>query len=169
MSLAAETPFPVLLGDGRPVRPAWELAKLAFGRSDHTIVALLTGLTDGVPRLFRGASEKLAGIGHELRQEMLSLMGDDGIWLYPPFTRTAPRHGEPVWDVVRLVMPFAYTGIINILGFPATEVPLGLDGKGLPLGVQVISKPHADHVTIAVAMELERELGGWTPPPMATA
>lgn len=169
MSLAADTSFPVLLGDGRRVRPAWELVKLAFGKSDHTIVALLTGLTDGVPRLFRGRSEQLARMGGALREEMLSLMGDDGIWLYPSFTRPAPRHGEPVRDVIRLVMPFAYTGIVNILGFPATQVPLGLNAEGLPLGVQVISKPHADHVTIAVALELERELGGWVPPHMARA
>ena len=48
--------------------------------------------------------------------------------------------------------------------FPATQVPLGLSGEGLPLGVQVISGPGNDHVTIAVAEELERIFGGWVPP-----
>jgi fatty acid amide hydrolase 2 len=37
----------------------------------------------------------------------------------------------------------------------------------LPLGFQVVSAHGNDHVTIAVAMELERALGGWTPPPLA--
>ena len=32
---------------------------------------------------------------------------------------------------------FAYTAIWNIMGLPVTQVPLGLDKNGLPLGVQV--------------------------------
>ena len=36
-------------------------------------------------------------------------------------------------------MPFnyAYTGVWNVVGVPVTQVPLGLDKNGLPLGVQV--------------------------------
>jgi fatty acid amide hydrolase 2 len=45
-----------------------------------------------------------------------------------------------------------------------TQTPLGLDRQGLPLGVQVVAGPGRDHVSIAVAMELERVFGGWTPP-----
>jgi fatty acid amide hydrolase 2 len=45
-----------------------------------------------------------------------------------------------------------------------TEVPLGLSDGGLPVGVQVAAAPGADHVTIAVAQELERVFGGWVPP-----
>lgn len=47
---------------------------------------------------------------------------------------------------------------------PVTQVPLGLDGRGVPLGVQVAGANGKDHVTIAVAEELERRLGGWVPP-----
>ena len=45
-----------------------------------------------------------------------------------------------------------------------TEIPLGLNRRGLPLGAQVVAAPGNDHVSIAVAMELERRLGGWVPP-----
>jgi len=48
---------------------------------------------------------------------------------------------------------------------PVVEVPLGLDAKGLPLGVQVAARPGNEHVAIAVALELERVFGGWVPPP----
>jgi fatty acid amide hydrolase 2 len=41
---------------------------------------------------------------------------------------------------------------------------LGLNGRGLPLGVQVAARQDNDHVSIAVAMALEEELGGWVPP-----
>ena len=45
-----------------------------------------------------------------------------------------------------------------------TQVPLGLGERGLPLGVQVAAGPGRDHVSIAVALELERVFGGWVPP-----
>lgn len=167
MSLASDTPFATLLGNGRPVRPGVELVKWAAGRSDHTIMAILTSITDPIPRRFPARARRMADLCRELRAEIDSLLGEDGIWLYPPYTKPAPRHGEPVREAVRLTMPFAYLGIMNVLGLPSTQVPLGLNARGLPLGVQVASLPHADHVTIAVALELEKEFGGWTPPSMA--
>lgn len=73
--------------------------------------------------------------------------------------------------------------IFNIFGFPITQVPLGLGSWGVPLGVQVyrlivnyfqasnnfcfnkvIGNLHNDHLTLAVAAELEREFGGWVSP-----
>ena len=57
-----------------------------------------------------------------------------------------------------------YTGIINVMQLPATQVPLGLGTEGLPLGVQVVAGRGRDHVSVAVAQHLERELGGWVPP-----
>ncbi len=88
------------------------------------------------------------------------MLGENGVMLYPPFPTTAPRHHAP------LLQPwqFMYTAIINAVEMPATAVPLGLDERGLPTGVQVIASHGNDHVAIAVAMELERELGGWAPP-----
>jgi len=59
---------------------------------------------------------------------------------------------------------FVYTAIINVMQLPATQIPLGLGRDGVPLGVQVIAAPARDHLTIAVAHQLEREFGGWVPP-----
>jgi fatty acid amide hydrolase 2 len=54
--------------------------------------------------------------------------------------------------------------VFNLLGLPVTEVPLGLNLKGLPLGVQVAAADGNDHLTIAAALALERRFGGWVPP-----
>jgi fatty acid amide hydrolase 2 len=88
------------------------------------------------------------------------VLGDRGVMLYPSFPRVAPRHRTP------LLAPFqfAYTAIFNVMEMPATQVPLGLDARGLPLGVQVVAPRHQDHLSIAVAMALETSLGGWVPP-----
>jgi fatty acid amide hydrolase 2 len=55
--------------------------------------------------------------------------------------------------------------IFNMAGVPVTEVPLGLSAEGLPMGIQVAAGPGADHLSIAIALELEAVFGGWTPPP----
>jgi len=78
-----------------------------------------------------------------------------------PEQRTAaPLHRTP------LLAPFqfAYTAIFNVMEMPATQVPLGLDARGLPLGVQVVASRRQDHLSIAVAMALETMLGGWVAP-----
>ena len=84
----------------------------------------------------------------------------EGVLLHLVSSRVAPRHsrtnGRP-W----LFTPAA---IFNLAGVPVTEVPLGLDRDGLPLGIQVAAGPGRDHVAIAVALELERVFGGWVPP-----
>jgi fatty acid amide hydrolase 2 len=54
--------------------------------------------------------------------------------------------------------------VFNLAAVPVTQVPLGLGSRGLPLGVQVAAGPGRDHVSIAVAMELERVFGGWVTP-----
>ena len=61
---------------------------------------------------------------------------------------------------------FAYSGVWNMLLFPATVVPLGLSARGLPIGIQVIGARGQDHLTLAVAQELERAFGGWRPAPI---
>jgi fatty acid amide hydrolase 2 len=85
----------------------------------------------------------------------------DGVLLHPPAPKVAPRHGGTVgrlWWIHPML-------VFNLAGLPVTQVPLGLNEDGLPLGVQVAGGRGGDHRTIAVAMELERVFGGWTPPP----
>ena len=48
----------------------------------------------------------------------------------------------------------AATAIFNVMELPATQVPLGLDNAGRPLGVQVVADEGQDHLTIAVAIAL---------------
>ena len=60
--------------------------------------------------------------------------------------------------------PHLDTAVFNLAGTPATQVPVGLEDRRLPLGVQVVGAEGNDHVTIAVACALERALGGWVDP-----
>ncbi len=156
--MAAEggTSFTSHLGNGGELRLGREVVRWLLGRSGHTLPALGLAITESLP-LPHGRYLRL---GATLRERLLEIMGPDGVLLYPSFTSPAPRHFQP------LLRPFdyVYTGIINVMGFPATQVPMGLNANGLPLGVQVVGAPGNDHVTIAVARHLERVFGGWIPP-----
>jgi fatty acid amide hydrolase 2 len=98
-----------------------------------------------------------------LKAEISRDIGGHGVLLYPSYPTVAPKHHRPLLPPLQWV----YTAIMNVMELPVTQVPLGLDGDGLPLGVQVASIHGHDHVTIAAAMELEKALGGWVPPALA--
>jgi amidase len=50
-------------------------------------------------------------------------------------------------------------------GLPATAAPIGLSETGLPIGVQIIGPYLEDRTPIAFAALMEREFGGFVPPP----
>ena len=160
MEAAGGTPFRELLGEGEPVPLVREAIRFMAGRSDHTLPALVLALVEKFPALQGESGQKLLNRGRELRRQIEAQMGE-GIMLYPSYSCCAPPHRWPL----RHPFDWVYTGIINVLEFPATQVPLGLNEEGLPLGVQVIARHGADHRTIAVALELERAFGGWVSPP----
>ncbi len=123
--------------------------------------ATVLKVVDSAPlrRVRTRAARRLIDSAQRANDSLIELIGD-GVLLYPPFPRLAPKHrhtiGQP-WLATN-------TAIFNLYGLPATQVPLGLSNSGLPLGVQVVARPGHDHVCFAVALELERALGGWIDP-----
>ena len=130
-------------------------------RGPHTMpTAILLATESLFARLPARRMRRALAAGEALSREVEAVIGD-GVLLHPPHARVAPRHGRTVgrgW----LVTP---TAVFNLLGLPVTQVPLGLNPAGLPLGVQVAAGRDRDHLAIAVALELERAFGGWVPPP----
>ncbi|KAM9717992.1 fatty-acid amide hydrolase 2-B [Menidia menidia] len=152
-------PFSELMGEpGRPAWPFWELLKWMLGRSNHTMAAISLGLLEATR--WSKTSAFVVQQKEELQRELDQLLGPDGVLLYPSHPRVAPPHHHP------LLRPFdfAYTGILNILGLPVTQCPLGLGPEGLPLGLQVVAGRLQDHLTLAVAVHLEKAFGGWRDP-----
>lgn len=134
---------------------------LAGRERPHTIATiLLLGAEYLGSRVPERRTRRAIAAGRAFARELADTVGD-GLLLHPPFARVAPRHGRTVgrpWVI-------AHMAIFNLGGLPVTQVPLGLDRDGLPLGVQVAAAPGKDHVTIAAALALERAFGGWVPPP----
>jgi fatty acid amide hydrolase 2 len=63
-----------------------------------------------------------------------------------------------------MCLNFAYAAIFNVLGLPVTQCPLGLGRLGVPMGIQVVAGLYNDHLTLAVAKEIEKAFGGWVCP-----
>ncbi|CAG9832534.1 unnamed protein product [Diabrotica balteata] len=96
----------------------------------------------------------------KLREQLLAKLGNNGVLLYPSAPFPASYHHAAYlrpWN-------FHYFVIWNVLKFPVTQVPMGLNKEGLPVGIQVVAAPYQDHLCIAVAKELEKAFGGYVPP-----
>jgi amidase len=60
----------------------------------------------------------------------------------------------------------AWPGIATLPGLPATAIPVGLSREGLPVGVQIVGPWLEDRTPLKLAELIEREFGGFVPPPM---
>lgn len=134
------------------------LRSLLAGGASHTLPTRLTVLAEALPSS-AATRVKLLAQSRALAAELVEAIGE-GVLLHPAQLSVAPPHrrtyGRP-W----ITTPAA---VFNIAGVPVTEVPLGLGTDGLPVGVQVAAAPGADHLSIAIAVELEAVFGGWVPP-----
>ena len=104
-----------------------------------------------------------------LRANILRQMRDVPILLSPVSTTTAFRHGVGTWrpgvkQCYRDTMRFSQW--LNLTGFPGASVPASVSAEGLPIGVQVIGRPHEEELVLAVAERIERARGPWPAPPI---
>ncbi len=90
----------------------------------------------------------------------ICLLGDDGVLLYPSNSTPALYHHQALLRYAN----FQYTGVINMLGLPSTQCPLGLGSWGVPLGIQIVGAKKRDRLCLALALEVEKMAGGWVPP-----
>jgi fatty acid amide hydrolase 2 len=130
------------------------------GTGPHTVPTLLLLAFERLgERIPDRRVRRAVAAAKSFAQEVEGVMGD-GVILHPPHARVAPKHGRTVgraWAITP-------TAIFNLLQLPVTQVPLGLNRRGLPLGVQVAAPHDRDHVAIACALALESSVGGWVPP-----
>lgn len=129
-------------------------------RGPHTRALRLLLMSEWMTgKLPQGRLRKAAAARVAFAREVVDTIGD-GVLLHPTHPRVAPRHGQTVGKPWLLTT----TAVFNLAGVPVAQIPLGLNARGLPTGVQAAAGPGRDHVAVAVALELERALGGWVPP-----
>lgn len=160
LSAAPGPSYAELLADGGSFHLGRELLRSLWGGSPFTLPSLGLALLEKIPKLLPGGADRLRNKGAALKAELVDRIGPMGVMIYPSYAEPAPRHRMPLLPPTR----WAYTCILNVMELPSTQVPLGLERRGLPLGVQVVGIHDHDHVTVAVALALEKAFGGWVPP-----
>jgi len=110
------------------------------------------------------------------QRQFSSLFEQVDVVLCPAMAVTAYRHdhSEPVHlrrlDIDGQPAAYSSTGLAwaaaaTSTGLPAAVVPIDRGDSPLPIGVQVIGPYLEDRTVLAFAAHLEREFGGFVPPP----
>jgi len=90
-----------------------------------------------------------------LRESSLKFMSDFEILVSPPCSNAAPKPQNAGF------LDYSYASLFNLLGWPAAVVRVGRTASGLPKGIQIAGCPWKEHEVLAVALLIERKLGGW--------
>ncbi|KAG8196361.1 hypothetical protein JTE90_009579 [Oedothorax gibbosus] len=135
----------------------WELFKSLFRASKHTLPAIYFGLVD---RRDKDDFYHECLKNYEvLKKKFEDMLQGDAIFLIPTQAE-APSH---YLMTIPKYPNIGYTCIFSILGYASTNIPAGFS-QGVPIGIQAISLPFQDHLTIAAALELDKVFGGWVSP-----
>ncbi|EPY31321.1 fatty-acid amide hydrolase [Strigomonas culicis] len=127
-----EAKFCDLMAEGHPVDPAvgyarvnWfqELFRWMGGRSRHTLPAITLCIMETLELLLPSwMTISKMGIIIPFKEQLETLLHEDGILLCPTFPAPAPRHHYCFWNPLQ----FQYTAAFNVLRLPATAVPVWL-------------------------------------------
>ena len=153
-------PFVNIMGDGEAISLVDETLNFLLRRGKITLPGLAVALVEKPGQLLSGRNKKILALADDLRQRMEERLGESGVLICPVFSTPAPKHGFVWADLLGI----GYSGLINILGFPSTVIPVYYNEDGLPVSVQIIAARWNDHVTLAVAGILENIFGGWKLP-----
>ena len=74
----------------------------------------------------------------------------------PTSPTTAFRIGEKMGDPVQMYLNDIYTIPANLAGLPGLSIPCGLDGEGLPVGLQIVGNTFAEAKMLGIAHQYQR-------------
>jgi amidase len=137
------------------------LIELAGTREIHPLLqqALDIQRQYGISMAYYGA---LVARWDAFRSRMLGFMERYDAILSPVCSFAGMVHGS----TYQRLASFSYTMTHNLTGWPAAVVRATNSAEGLPIGVQVATRPWHEHVALAIAQQLEDALGGWQRPPL---
>jgi fatty acid amide hydrolase 2 len=142
-----------------------EFIKMPLGLSKHTkesllILSVSAALPSERDKAF-ALCDKYEQLAKELKDEIEQLLGDNGVLVLPTLPTVALKHNVALVKTSHLRFP----SMFNVLQLPVTHATMRLDeAHKLPFGMSIAARPYNDHLTLALAEEIELAFGGWTPP-----
>ena len=126
--------------------------KAAFEKAVETIRSLGYPM-NSVPAPFGDSSGSIANIEADRQSIAGQVFKDIDILLLPTTTTTVPTI-ESAGTNPQALSP-ENTAFANYYGLPAISVLCGFDTNGLPLGLQIVSKPWGENVVLRLAYQYQ--------------
>jgi aspartyl-tRNA(Asn)/glutamyl-tRNA(Gln) amidotransferase subunit A len=112
----------------------------------------------GTYSLSKGYSEQFykqaSKVRTKLKKEFDEVLNQVDVLLAPVSPTTAFKLGEKSQDPVKMYLVDIYTVTANIVGIPSLSVPAGQDSKGLPIGLQIMSKKFEEEKLYSLSQSL---------------
>lgn len=146
---------------------------------------LLRALTDGKEEAHWTATELIASVPRDrhltgvevvdslgrrdaLRTTLIAQMERCSVLLLPACGVSAFPHRTRKWDVeggsMGLLDAMAPLTPFNLMGLPAMVIPVDFDPDGMPVGVQLVSKPYCEELILELAVRMEQVRGAFPSP-----
>ncbi|TAN34663.1 amidase [bacterium] len=108
---------------------------------------------------------ELAAESDALRALMLDCFRDFDVLLLPVASIPAFERNQPMMNVDDVSVPrfniLNCCRAISVLNLPSLTVPAGTSRDGLPIGIQIVSAPYREHLSVAVALAIEQSGSPW--------
>ncbi len=151
------------IGVANNVRVDGEVSE-AFERAVETIQSLGRRV-DAVAAPLTDLRKGITGIEEGRRTVADRYFGDIDLLLLPTTRTVTPRVDEAKRNPMALSAE--NTMFANYFGLPAISVPCGFDGRGLPLGLQIVGRPWDDRSVLRLAYRYQAASGHNSTPPLA--
>ena len=100
-----------------------------------------------------------------LRRQLLEWLDKVPLIVAPVGSGPAFEHGAQRLEIsgesVSVFRAFSYSQTFNVFDLPSVVVRAGHSSEGLPIGVQIVSRPFNESAILAAASIVESALGGW--------
>ena len=148
---------------------AWKKA-IADGSKEPYLHQMVAGVTVGHREWLKLNNER-----HRMRLAFNAFFEDYDVLICPVAASAAQPHDQEGERWRRKITinnkrvpttdQLFWAGYSGLVYLPSTVGPIGLTGSGLPVGYQAIAAQGKDRTSLAFARLVERELGGFVPPP----
>jgi aspartyl-tRNA(Asn)/glutamyl-tRNA(Gln) amidotransferase subunit A len=149
--------------DGKEVRDLYERTRAAgFGQEVRRRVMIGTYvLSAGYQDAYYVRAQRVRTLIKKDFEDCFNA-GIDAM-LTPATPSAAFGVGEISGDPVEMYLNDVFTVTVNMAGLPGIVVPAGLDGQGLPLGLQVIGRPFDEDTLFSLGAVIEKAAGTFAP------
>jgi len=152
----------------RNFRVIWQAGAAGIPAETPEQLALLEPLTAWLVERGRAMSARELGAAlawlAEYERRVIRDLGRFDLVLTPTLAEPPRPVGwydadDPERNFAQQVEYTPWTSFVNVAGLPAITLPVHQTAEGLPMGVQLIGRPGAEHTLLAVGAQLERRIG----------